>query len=42
MDEVISAINSKQPGDDLELTILKGDEPSELTVTLTERPAGSG
>jgi S1-C subfamily serine protease len=42
MDEVISAINSKQPGDELQLTILRGKDQSEITATLTERPSGSG
>ena len=42
MDEVISAINSKQPGDELQLTILRGEDQSEITATLTERPAGAG
>jgi S1-C subfamily serine protease len=40
MEEVVDAINSAQPGDEMELTILRGDdEEKHVTVTLGVRPA---
>jgi S1-C subfamily serine protease len=40
MEDVINAVNSAQPGDKMELTVLRGDnETKKLTVTLGVRPA---
>jgi S1-C subfamily serine protease len=40
MEDVIDAVNSAQPGDKMEMTILRGDnETKHLTVTLGVRPA---
>jgi S1-C subfamily serine protease len=41
MDDVIAAVNTKQPGDDVQLTVLrKGDERT-VTVELGDRPANA-
>ena len=51
MDEIVDIVNGAEPGDELELTLLRdGDEPRPSTVTLGDRPelrriggsAGSG
>jgi S1-C subfamily serine protease len=40
MEEVVDAVNGAQPGDEMELTVLRGDnEEKHLTVTLGVRPA---
>jgi S1-C subfamily serine protease len=40
MEDVIDAVNSAQPGDEMELTVVRGDnETRKLTVTLGVRPA---
>ena len=39
MDDVIAAVDAKKPGDDLQLTLLRGGNTRTVTVTLTERPA---
>jgi len=40
MEDVINAVNSAQPGDEMELTLLRGDnETKHVTVTLGVRPA---
>lgn len=40
MEEVINEVNSAQPGDKMELTVIRGaDETKHLTVTLGVRPA---
>jgi S1-C subfamily serine protease len=39
MSDVIAAVNSKQPGDELELTLLRGGNERTVTVTLGDRPA---
>jgi S1-C subfamily serine protease len=40
MEDVIDAVNSAQPGDKMEITVLRGDnETKHLTVTLGVRPA---
>jgi S1-C subfamily serine protease len=38
MDAVIEAIQSKRPGDDMELTLVRGDEERTVTVELVARP----
>jgi S1-C subfamily serine protease len=38
MSEVIEVVNSKKPGDELELTVVRGDQTKTATVTLGERP----
>jgi S1-C subfamily serine protease len=42
MDDVIAAVDSKQPGDDLELTLLRGGDERTVTVELGDRPAQAG
>jgi len=42
MEEVINAVNGAQPGDKMELTLLRGDnETKHVTVTLGVRPASA-
>jgi S1-C subfamily serine protease len=42
MEEVINEVNSAQPGDKMELTLLRGDnETKHVTVTLGTRPASA-
>jgi len=38
MEEVINAVNAAAPGDELTLTVRRGDETKEVTVTLGVRP----
>ncbi len=38
MEEVIEIVNSKNPGDEIELTVVRGDQTKTATVTLGERP----
>ncbi len=42
MDEVASAVSQKQPGDDVELTLLHGAEKRTVTATLGDQPATAG
>ena len=39
MGDVISAVDAKRPGDELELTVVRGGDERALTVELAERPA---
>jgi len=39
---VIDAVDSKQPGDTLELTVARGDEEREVTIELDDRPSSAG
>jgi S1-C subfamily serine protease len=41
MSDVIAAVDSKQPGDDLQLTVLRGGQQHDVTVELAERPASA-
>jgi S1-C subfamily serine protease len=41
MTDVIAAVDAKQPGDEIELTLLRGDEERTVTVELGERPASA-
>ncbi len=41
MDDVIAAVDAKQPGDELELTLLRDGEERTVTVELAERPASA-
>jgi S1-C subfamily serine protease len=38
MDDVIAAVDSKQPGDDLDLTVLRSGDERTVTVELGDRP----
>ena len=38
MSDVIAAVDSKQPGDSLEMTLLRDGEQRDVTVELTTRP----
>ena len=38
MDEVIAIVNEAEPGDKMELKIVRGDEDKTITVTLGDRP----
>ncbi|MDX6600937.1 MAG: hypothetical protein QOF13_139 [Solirubrobacterales bacterium] len=43
MEEVVDKVNSAQPGDEMELTLLRGDnETKHVTVTLGVRPQSAG
>jgi len=39
MEEVITAVNTGEPGDELKLTVVRDGDEKQLTVTLGERPA---
>lgn len=39
MNDVIEVVNSKKPGEEVELTILRGGQTKKATVTLGDRPA---
>jgi S1-C subfamily serine protease len=41
MADVIAAINAKQPGDEVELTVVRKEEERTVTVELGERPANA-
>jgi S1-C subfamily serine protease len=41
MEEVISAVNSAKPGDEMELTVDRGGKRRKLVVTLGDRPASA-
>jgi S1-C subfamily serine protease len=41
MSDVIAAVDSKQPGDELELTLIRGGDERAVTVTLGDRPASA-
>ncbi|MFL5869769.1 MAG: S1C family serine protease, partial [Solirubrobacterales bacterium] len=41
MSDVIAAVDSKQPGDDLQLTLVRGGQQRDVTVQLAERPASA-
>ena len=41
MTDVIAAVDSKQPGDEIELTLLRGDDERTVSVELGERPASA-
>ena len=38
MEEVVDVINAADPGDELELTVQRGEDSEVLTVTLGDRP----
>ena len=42
MDDVIAAVDAKQPGDSLQLTLLRGGNERTVSVDLTDRPAQAG
>ncbi len=42
MDEIVEVINESDPGDELELTILRDGETKTATATLGDRPDSSG
>jgi S1-C subfamily serine protease len=41
MEDVIAAVDSKQPGDDLELKVLRGGDERTISVELADRPANA-
>jgi S1-C subfamily serine protease len=41
MSDVIAAVDGKQPGDDLQLTLLRNGDQRDVTVQLAERPASA-
>jgi S1-C subfamily serine protease len=41
MGDVIAAVDSKQPGDDLQLTLVRDGQQRDVTVQLAERPASA-
>ncbi|HET8592168.1 MAG TPA: PDZ domain-containing protein, partial [Solirubrobacterales bacterium] len=41
MDDVISAVNAKKPGEEVQLTVLSGGEQRDVTVRLGERPTSA-
>jgi S1-C subfamily serine protease len=42
MEDVIDAVNAARPGDEMELTLLRGDnETKHVTVTLATRPSST-
>jgi len=41
MDEVVAIVGEAEPGDELELTLLRDDHEKQATVTLGKRPAST-
>jgi S1-C subfamily serine protease len=41
MDDVIDIVNTAKPGDELTVTVLRGGDTEQVTVTLGERPASA-
>jgi S1-C subfamily serine protease len=41
MSDVIAAVDSKQPGDDMQLTVVRNGQQRDVTVQLSERPASA-
>ena len=41
MEEVISAVNEKKPGDEITLTVVNADGQRDVTVKLGDRPANA-
>ncbi len=41
MEDLISAVNAKQPGDSVTLTVLRDGSSKEVTVKLADRPASA-
>ena len=39
MEELIAAVDAKKPGDEIEVTLLRGGNEKTVTVTLANRPA---
>jgi S1-C subfamily serine protease len=39
MDDLIAAVNAKQPGDEVTLDVIRGGEPQQIDVKLGDRPA---
>ena len=39
MEEIISTVNTRQPGEELQLTVVRDGESREVTVTLGDRPS---
>ena len=42
MDDVIAAVDTKQPGDEVELTLVRGGDERTVTVELDDRPERAG
>lgn len=40
-DDLLTYIAYKSPGDQVKLTIMRGNQSQQITVTLGQRPAGS-
>ena len=41
-EDVTSAVSAHKPGDEIKVTFLRGDETTEVTVKLGERPVDAG
>jgi S1-C subfamily serine protease len=41
-EDVTSAVSSHKPGDEIKVTVRRGDESQEVTVKLGERPVDAG
>ena len=41
MEDLVEAVDAKKPGDELEVTVLRGGHEKSLTVTLGNRPASA-
>ncbi len=41
MEDLIDVVDAKRPGDEIELTVLRGGETRQVTVTLEDRPASA-
>ena len=42
MDELIAAVNAKQPGDEVTLDVIRGGDPQQIDVELGDRPNNAG
>jgi S1-C subfamily serine protease len=41
MDDVVAAVDAKQPGDSISLTVERHGQTRNVNVTLTDRPANA-
>ena len=39
MEDLVNVVNGKKPGDEIEVTLLRGGDEKTVTVTLGNRPA---
>jgi len=42
MDDLVALVNTKQPGDEIELTVYRDGDTQEITIDLAQRPEDAG